>query len=84
MIFQEAIDIHLVLPAADYPSAREHVILGTAKPEIDLSAHPGTSKPFVVVFLYHPVFLGKSSALAKPSGLYLRARHFKSSSPCSC
>ena len=70
-IFQEAVDIHLVLPATDYPSAREHVVLGTTEPEIHLAAHPGAANLFVIILLYHPVLLGKSGALAKLSGLYL-------------
>jgi hypothetical protein len=74
MVFKKRIDINPSLPTSDDPSAGQHVILGTAELEVHLSTHPGASKPFVVVFLYHPVLLAKSGALAELSGSCLRAR----------
>jgi hypothetical protein len=52
MFMQQCFDIHLPLPTTDYKSAREHVILETTEPKIDLTTHPGTSDRFIVVLLH--------------------------------
>jgi hypothetical protein len=57
MVRQKPIDIHLHLPATDYPSAGKHVILETAVPKIDLTAHPRASNRFVIVLFKQSVHL---------------------------
>ena len=51
MFIQELIDIHLHLPATDYPPAGEQFILGTAEPKVDITSYPGTPNClFIVLF----------------------------------
>ncbi len=45
------------LPTTDYPPAGKHLILETAVPKVDLTAHPGASNRFVVVLLDQSVYL---------------------------
>jgi hypothetical protein len=51
MFTQELDDIHLHLPATDYPPAGEQVILGTAEPKVDIASYTGASHClFIVLF----------------------------------
>lgn len=55
MVFQKLIDIHPLVPATDYPSTREHVILGTAELKIDVAAYPGASN-YLIIVLFNQFF----------------------------
>ena len=55
MVFQKLIDIHPLVPAADYPSTGKHVILGTAVLKIDLAAYPGAPN-YLIIVLFNQFF----------------------------
>ena len=60
MLFKKIIDIHLHLPTTDYPLTRQHVILATTEPKIDLASQPWALNCFMVVLIDQHFFLDEN------------------------